>query len=103
MGTKYPNGEEIFDSNGQVNKPSEPVTGMRCGPGIQGLAMKWRIEALTYSLRWAVRHMEWPLMPDSDGHWWKACPGCRVIWTRDMQHDKDCEYLSAVHLTEPRK
>jgi hypothetical protein len=25
MGTKYPNGEEIFNSEGQVNKPSVPV------------------------------------------------------------------------------
>ena len=61
-----------------------------------------RLEAMNVNeaLAWALQHVEFAMMPDADGHYWKACPGCRVIWNRDMQHEENCEYLAAKALVK---
>jgi hypothetical protein len=47
-------------------------------------------------LGWAINHIEFPMVPDpKDGIYWKGCPGCRVIWTRDMVHGENCMYTLA--------
>lgn len=47
-------------------------------------------------LKWALEHIEFPMAPDpKDGIWWKACPGCRVIWERTMVHGENCFYVKA--------
>jgi hypothetical protein len=52
------------------------------------------------ALKWALERIRFPEVPDpktpNDDHLWTGCPGCRVVWTRDMQHKDGCEYLAAL-------
>jgi hypothetical protein len=77
-----------------------PQCGPRSSIGIQGVMEEWRAQSLYHSLVWALRRVEFPLAMDEDGSMYKACPGCILIWTRDMKHDENCEYAAAVELVK---
>jgi hypothetical protein len=78
-----------------------PQCGPRSSVGLQGIIEKWRAESLYRSLEWALRRVEFSMAWDStDGFMYKACPGCHIIWSRDMKHDENCEYTAALELVE---
>jgi len=63
-------------------------------------------EKLREALNWAFHLIEFPLVPDPEDprQHWKGCPGCKVVWTRDMKHKDDCQYIAARQaLTESGK
>jgi hypothetical protein len=54
---------------------------------------------LQESLEWALSKIEFPLVPDREYKTMATgCPGCRVLWVRDMVHAEDCQYIAAKEL-----
>lgn len=52
------------------------------------------------SLTWVLTKIEFPMVLDPDDstgrQQWKGCPGCRVVWSRNMVHGENCLYLAAL-------
>jgi len=62
---------------------------------------------LNEALQWAMQHLRFPVVPDPTGtdpeHCWNGCPGCRVVWEREMQHKPDCAYIAARAAIHPEQ
>jgi hypothetical protein len=67
---------------------------------IREALLSHEVNRLRASLKWALERIRFPAVQDpttpEDDHLWSGCPGCRVVWAREMQHKDGCEYLAAL-------